>query len=71
MKIFKKEAEIVAILMIHGERVLDYRCPNKNCGMGVAEDYICCPHCGQRIKFNPDTTGMTFKKFKFGGEKYK
>lgn len=25
----------------------------KKCGMQVLEDYICCPYCGQKLKFSP------------------
>lgn len=49
-----KEAEFVGYMFIHGERVNEWRCSNKKCGMSVSEDYICCPYCGRKIKFfNP------------------
>lgn len=36
--------EIIAYLQMgEGERVPDYRCPN--CGYGLADDYVSCPHC--------------------------
>lgn len=25
----------------------DYRCTE--CGFGVADDYVCCPHCGAEL----------------------
>lgn len=28
----------------------DYRCGS--CGMGVAEEYICCPYCGQKLDWS-------------------
>lgn len=27
----------------------DYRCPAEDSGFGVSDDWICCPHCGQRL----------------------
>ncbi len=30
---------------------IKWRCPNKKCGFSVAEEYTCCPDCGQKIKF--------------------
>lgn len=39
--------EIVAYLDYEGEKVPDYRCPE--CGFGVAEDYIGCPHCMSKL----------------------
>ena len=49
MKIFKRNAECVSIMYLNGERLLDWRCPI--CGYGVAEEYICCPYCRQKLKF--------------------
>ena len=40
---------------------LEFRCPNKKCGFGVAEDYVCCPYCGQRIKFVYPVIGKIIK----------
>ena len=51
MKIIRKWAEFVGYTLYHGERLNEWRCPNKKCGMGIAEEYICCPYCGQKIKF--------------------
>ena len=43
--------EIVAYTKYgNGEKVPDYRCPV--CGFGVAEDYICCPHCSAELNWN-------------------
>ena len=49
MKMFKKNAECVSIMYLKGERLLDWRCPA--CGMGVVEEYVCCPYCRQKLKF--------------------
>ena len=33
----------------HGDKFIgrDYRC--SNCGFGIADDYLCCPYCGQYL----------------------
>lgn len=49
MKIFKKKAELVAIHKHQEDTFYDYRCPD--CGYGVADDYICCPHCTRKLVF--------------------
>lgn len=36
--------ELVSYLIHGNEKIPDYRCPE--CGYGVADDYVCCPHCG-------------------------
>lgn len=41
--------EIVAYLKYGEEKVPDYRCPK--CGFGVADDYICCPHCSAELNW--------------------
>lgn len=51
MKIISKFAEHVGCVFFHGERFDEWRCPNKDCGWDVSEDYICCPLCGQKLKF--------------------
>lgn len=51
MRIIRKFAEFVGYKRYHGERINEWQCPNKKCGMGVSEDYTCCPYCGQKIKF--------------------
>ncbi len=51
MKFMRKYAEFVGYTLYHGERTNDGQCPNKKCGMGIAEEYTCCPYCGQKIKF--------------------
>lgn len=51
MRIIRKSAEFVGYERYHGERINEWRCPNKKCGFHVLEDYICCPYCGQKIKF--------------------
>lgn len=51
MKFIRKYAEYVGYTICHGERINEWRCPNRKCGMGVSENYACCPYCGQKIKF--------------------
>ena len=51
MKFIRKYAEFVGYTLYHGERINDWRCPNKRCGMGVSDEYVSCPYCGQKIKF--------------------
>ena len=43
-----KKPEICADIY-HGGKFIgrDYRC--SNCGFGVADDYLCCPYCGQYL----------------------
>lgn len=45
----RKSAYFVGYTLYNGERFNEWSCPK--CGMGVSEDYICCPYCGQKIKF--------------------
>lgn len=42
--------EIVAYLKLDGEEVPDYRCPE--CGYGVTDDYIACPHCMSKLDWD-------------------
>ena len=71
MKIIKRKAECVSVMMHQGERLYGYRCPK--CGLGVSEDYRCCPYCCQRLKFVPPSTEdlrkynveMSYKDCKF------
>lgn len=51
MRFIRKFAEFVGCRIYHSERFNEWRCPNKKCGMQVLEDYICCPYCGQKLKF--------------------
>ena len=55
MKCIRKFAEFIGYTIFHGEKFTEWRCPN--CGFGVSEDYVCCPYCGQKIKFGkiPET----------------
>ena len=56
MKAIKKKAECVAVVYHNGERFLEWRCPT--CDNGIAEEYICCPYCGQRLKFEKISVGQ-------------
>lgn len=42
------------------EKVPDYRCPE--CGFGVAEDYICCPHCMSKLDW--ENVKKPFEEFR-------
>lgn len=55
MKCIRKFAEFIGYVIFDDERFKEWRCPN--CGFGVSEDYVCCPCCGQKIKFGvvPET----------------
>ena len=74
MKLFKRKAEYIANLCVDGEVYVDWRCPS--CSMGVAEEYVCCPYCGQRLKFETkkvNKTGILIKRndleiFKYEGK---
>lgn len=56
MRFISKRARYVAdVKLDDGTVVHEYRCPNKKCSMHVSEEYICCPYCGQKVKFRePD-----------------
>lgn len=44
------------------ELVSDWRCPN--CGYGVADDYVACPHCGSWFDWSrAGKSSKAFKKF--------
>lgn len=51
MKFIRKSAYFIGYTFIHDEKITEWRCPNKKCGMSVSEDYMSCPYCGQKIKF--------------------
>lgn len=51
MSLFRKSAEYTGYKFYHGEKFIEWQCPNKKCGMHVLEDYNFCPYCGQKIKF--------------------
>lgn len=68
MSLFRKSAEYIGYTLYHGERTNDWRCSNKKCGIHVSEDYTCCPHCGQKIKFEePPKVKMIGISMKVGG----
>lgn len=50
MRLQCKDAEFIGMLTIGVEQFPEWRCPNRKCGMMVAEDYRYCPHCGQKIR---------------------
>lgn len=67
MKFIRRYAEFVGYSIYHGERINDWRCPNSKCGMGISEDYVCCPYCRQKIKFGePPRKKMIEIKLKVG-----
>lgn len=51
MKSIRKYAEFLGYERYQGKRFNNWRCPNKKCGMGILEEYKCCPYCGQKVKF--------------------
>ncbi len=51
MKFVRKYAELIGVELYRRERFYSWRCPNKKCGMSILEEFICCPYCGQKIKF--------------------
>lgn len=65
MKFIARFAEYVGYRTCFGERINEWRCPNKNCGFGVVEEWVRCPYCGQKIKFGeiPEKklVGISFK----------
>lgn len=68
MSLIRKYAEFVGYTLYHGERTNEWRCPNKKCDIGVSEEYTCCPHCGQKIKFKePPKVKMIEISMKVGG----
>ncbi len=68
MKIISRYAKFIGYTLYHGERINEWRCPNKKCGMGISEEYICCPYCGQKIKFRePPNVKMIDIAVKEGG----
>lgn len=57
MKIRKKKAEFVGYVIYQGERFNEWRCPEKDCGMSVSEEYNFCPYCGRKLVFEiPEMT---------------
>lgn len=60
--------EIVAYLrMGDKESIPDYRCPN--CGYGIAEDYVSCPHCGGVLDWE-SVEELAEEQLSFNGVKY-
>ncbi len=64
MKSIKKYAEFIGYTLYHGRWENGWRCPNRDCGMGVSEDYVCCPYCGQKIKFREPPKTKTIRVFR-------
>lgn len=52
MKLIKKKAEFVGYIVLYCGSFPEWRCPDKDCGMSVMEEYKCCPYCGRRLKFD-------------------
>lgn len=61
MKLIKKKAEFAGYIVLYCGRFPEWRCPDKDCGMSVMEEYKCCPYCGRRLKFDKS------KKMNFSG----
>lgn len=64
MRFIKKKAEFIGYVIYDEEKFNEWRCPNKKCGMSVAEEYKCCPYCGQRIKFSISEETQNYIKIK-------
>ena len=69
-KKYKAKAVKVVVLKIiayisdslGSELIPDWRCPN--CGYGVADDYVACPHCGSELDWSrARKPSKAFKKF--------
>ena len=52
MKLIKKKAEFVGYVVYSVGAFPEWRCPDKDCGMSVIEEYKYCPYCGRRLKFD-------------------
>ncbi len=65
MRLLCRNAEFVGTLTIIGEEFPEWRCPNRKCGMMVADDYRYCPYCGQRIRFKLPTR-KELEKYEMG-----
>ena len=52
MKLIKKKVEFVGDVVLYCGSFPEWRCPDKDCGMSVMEEYKCCPYCGRRLKFD-------------------
>lgn len=53
--------ELVAYFTHREEILSDYRCPV--CGFGVADDYVCCPHCAAELDWeHEDKKTKEFRK---------
>lgn len=57
MKLIKKKAEFIGYTVYSVGIFPEWRCPNKDCGMSVMEEYKCCPYCGRRLKFDKSRNG--------------
>ena len=51
MKLIKKKAEFIGYTVYSVGIFPEWRCPNKDCGISVMEEYKCCPYCGQYLRF--------------------
>lgn len=63
MKIRAKNAEYIGYMEAHGEQFNGWRCPDKDCGMSVTEEYNFCPYCGRKLKFELPKPSKEFLKF--------
>lgn len=51
MKFIKTYAILDSYILYHGKKSPQWRCPNRDCRRGVSKEYVCCPWCGQKLKF--------------------
>ena len=62
LKLIKVVSPELVAYFAHGEeKIPDYCCPI--CGFGVADDYVCCPHCAAELEQYKDKKSKEFQKF--------
>lgn len=44
------------LVVYRNQRSAEFRC---SCGMGVAEEYKCCPYCGAELNWNKTIKYLT------------
>lgn len=46
---FKRPPAHIGYVHFGDNIVPEYRCPAEDCEMGVTDDWVCCPYCGQKL----------------------
>lgn len=58
MKIIRRAAEFIGYTVFASDYVQEeWRCPNRKCGMHIEKGWMCCPVCGQKVKFKERPAG--------------